>query len=170
MQWWQRNVKKSVLHMYSCCFANLNVCFFDIISHGHCRSDIFNSSLEVFKCMFRIIVAVLSPVNWFRLITDRHGNHIYGFTVCCNPENVLQCDEPISPLYYDHLMLMDAGCTTFSFHMTQWAHDENPSRRKGSHFCGEICTHCLCFHGCYLPPLPTIQRHPPTPTRTSWNK
>ena len=68
--------------------------------------------------MFRI-VAVLSPANQFWLFTDRHGNHIFGFTVCCNPENVLQRDVPTSPLYYDHLMLMDAGCTTFSFHMTQ---------------------------------------------------
>ena len=167
MQWWQRNVKKSVLHMYSCCFANLNVCFFDIISHGHCRSDIFNSSLEVFKCMFRIIVAVLSPVNWFRLITDRHGNHIYGFTVCCNPENVLQCDEPISPLYYDHLMLMDAGCTTFSLHMTQWAHNENPSRRKGRPFLRWNLHSVFVFS--WL--LPTSSPNYPTtpPTRTSRN-
>ena len=144
----------------------LTYCFFDIISHGHCRSDIFNSPLEVFKRMFRI-VAVLSPVNRFRLITDRHGNHIYGFTVCCNPENVLQRDEPTSPLYWSPCAYAD--CTTFSFHMTQWAHNENPSRRKGSHFCGEICPQCLCFHGCYLPPLPTTQPHPPPPTRTSWN-
>ena len=92
----------------------LTYCFFDIISHGHCRSDIFNSPLEVSKRMFRI-VAVLSPVNRFWLITDQHGNHIYGFTVCCNPENVLQCDEPTSPLYYDHLVLMDAGALHFLF-------------------------------------------------------
>ena len=159
--------------MYSCCFANLNVCFFDIISHGHCRSDIFNSSLEVFKCMFRIIVAVLSPVNWFRLITDRHGNHIYGFTVCCNPENVLQCDEPISPLYYDHLMLMDAGCTTFSLHMTQWAHNENPSRRKGRPFLRWNLHSVFVFSWLLPTSSPNYPTTPPTPhpklTTTSWN-
>ena len=149
--------------MYSCCFANLNVCFFDIISHGHCRSDIFNSSLEVFKCMFRIIVAVLSPVNWFRLITDRHGNHIYGFTVCCNPENVLQCDEPISPLYYDHLMLMDAGCTTFSLHMTQWAHNENPSRRKGRPFLRWNLHSVFVFSWLLPTSSPNYPTTPPTP-------
>ena len=103
----------------------LTYCFFDIISHGHCRSDIFNSPLEVSKRMFRI-VAVLSPVNRFWLITDQHGNHIYGFTVCCSPENVLQCDEPTSPLYYDHLLLMDAGALHFLF---TW-HNEPTTRTQ----------------------------------------
>ena len=35
------------------------------------------------------------------------------------------------------------------------------AEEKEGHFCSEICTQCLCFHGCYLPPLPTTQPHPP---------
>ena len=41
--------------------------------------------------------------EWGRLYTG------YGFTVCCNPENVLQCDVPTSPLYYDHLVLIQVA-------------------------------------------------------------
>ena len=31
MQWWQRIVQKNILHMQSCCFANLNLLFFPIL-------------------------------------------------------------------------------------------------------------------------------------------
>ena len=138
----------------------LTYCFFDIISHGHCRSDIFNSPLEVFKRMFRI-VAVLSPVNRFRLITDRHGNHICGFTVCCNPENVLQRDEPTSPLHWSPRAYV--GCTTFSFHMTQWAHDENPSRRKGRPFLWWNLHSLFVFSWLLPTSSPNYPTTPPTP-------
>ena len=105
-----------------CCFANLSLLLF-WHSHCHCRSDIFNSPLKVFKHIFRI-VAVLSPVNWFRLITDRHGNHIYGFTVCCNPENVLQCDVPTSPLDWSPCAY---GC---GLHYIFFSHDTMSPRRE----------------------------------------
>ena len=142
----------------------LTYCFFDIISHGHCRSDIFNSPLEVFKRMFRT-VAVLSPVNRFRLNTDRHGNHIYGFTVCCNPENVLQCDVVMYQLLLsiNHLVLMDAGCTRFSFHMTQWAHDENPSRRKRRPFLRWNLHSVFVFSWLLPTSSPNYPTTPPTP-------
>ena len=32
MQWLQRNVQKSVLHVQSCCFANQTYCFFDVLA------------------------------------------------------------------------------------------------------------------------------------------
>ena len=146
-----------------CCFANLSLLLF-WHSHCHCRSDIFNSPLKVFKHMFRI-VAVLSPVNRFRLITDRHGNHICGFTVCCNPENVLQCDVVMYQLLLsiNHLVLMDAGCTRFSFHMTQWAHDENPSRGKRRPFLRWNLHSVFVFSWLLPTSSPNYPTTPPTP-------
>ena len=31
VQWWQRNVQKSVMHVQSCCFVNLNLLFFAVL-------------------------------------------------------------------------------------------------------------------------------------------
>ena len=30
VKWWQRNVQKSMMHMQSCCFANLNLLLFAV--------------------------------------------------------------------------------------------------------------------------------------------
>ena len=59
MQWHQRNVQKSVLHMQSCCFANLNVLHFS--SHCHHHSDIFNSLLEYSNNSTSLELYWLSP-------------------------------------------------------------------------------------------------------------
>ena len=43
VQWRQRNVQKSMMHMQSCCFANLKTLFFSCsrcLSHRHCLSSL----------------------------------------------------------------------------------------------------------------------------------
>ena len=78
--------------------------------------------------------------------------------MCCNVMYQLL-------LSIDHLVLMWVALY-FLFTPHNELTMRTQAEEKEGHFCGEICTYCLCFHDCYLPPLPTTQPHPPPPAPT----
>ena len=68
VQRWLKNVQKSVMHVQSCCFANINLLLF-------CRS----------RCLYRLCclsTLLLWSEKFYTMVTWRHASPLYSSVIC----------------------------------------------------------------------------------------
>ena len=75
VQRWLKNVQKSVMHVQSCCFANINLLLF-------CRS----------RCLYRLCclsTLLLWSEKFATMVTWRHASPLYSSVICKENNKIL---------------------------------------------------------------------------------